>query len=178
MSTRTAPRIAALSSALALGCLLTAATSRAAGPCSSRTYELPVPDASTLHLKDGEHTIASVSTERGKLEARVTVKGSAISEVDLFLNGRRLKEVPESRIPAKLRECTKQAAAPSAPGEWIAGAARLLSDVVEHEADAFNKKCVFKVTASCYEYSKGQFWCVYRVCCGTSCHFETDDLPG
>src|SRR5262249_37179656 len=144
-----------------------------ASPCSTKTYELAVPDASTLHLRDGDHVIAAVSTEHGKLEVRVHVKGDAISENEFFLNGKPLRRVLESGVPRDVLKCQQLKASRTAE-DWILAAANAVSTLVEHAAEARNTKCVYEVTATCYEYAKNQYVCAYRICCGTSCYIEIE----
>ncbi len=165
--------LAALSLSLAL-----AGSASAAGPCSSKTYELTVPDPATLHLKDGSHVIASLNTEHGKLEVRVRVKGGVVSDDGFWANGRRLREGKESDLKPELLKCLKEQHASLSSSEgWIATTARVVSSLVEHSAEARITKGVLKVTATCYEYKAGQYFCAYRVCYGTNCHIEFDDLP-
>lgn len=170
---RTQRWIVPLSLAFALG----ASGARAADPCSSKTYELNVPDAATLKLKDGVHTIAAVKMETGKLEVRVRVKGIEISENEFWANGKLLKEMPESSIPKDLRRCLTPAKASLAPGTLVEEAARVLSGWLEREAEARNTRCVYKVTATCYQYAAGKYWCAYHVCCGSSCSVDFDPVP-
>jgi hypothetical protein len=75
----------------------------AAAQLTNKTYSLDVPDVDTLNLTDGEHTVASVDTDHGKLEARVTVKGKVISDNRYFIRGKPLKEIPERQLPGWIR---------------------------------------------------------------------------
>jgi len=64
-----------------LVCLTLGLAVPAAAQLTNKTYNLDVPDTDTLKkLKDGEHVIAAVETDRGKLEVRVRVKGKAVSD--------------------------------------------------------------------------------------------------
>jgi len=72
-----------------------------------KTYRLDVPDPAELTLKDGDQVIASTSTPNGRLEARVTVKGGVASEPRIYLAGRLFERIPESDVPAEIRECLK-----------------------------------------------------------------------
>ncbi len=158
--------------------LALAGSAVAADPCSSKTYELNVPDPATLHLKDGEHTIASVNTDQGKFEARVRVKGGVVSDDGFWANGKRLKEGRESDLKPELLKCLKaQKASLSSSEGWIASAAQFASSLVEHSAEAKLSHCLLKVTATCYQHSPGHYFCAYRVCCGSVCHIEFDPLP-
>lgn len=65
---------------LVLACLtLTAAV----GSNTCKVHKLELPDPDTLKLPDGEHVIASVDTENGKFEARVSVKNRIASKPPL-----------------------------------------------------------------------------------------------
>jgi hypothetical protein len=86
-----------------LFCLTLAVAIPAATDC--KTYKLEVPDPASLKLRDGEHTIASMATDHGRFEARVTVKNEVASEPHYYIGGKLLKETPESEIPANLRDC-------------------------------------------------------------------------
>jgi hypothetical protein len=149
----------------------------AASPCSSKTYELNVPDPATLKLKDGEHVIAAVGTDHGKLEVRVQVKGGVISDNEFWANGKRLKEGQESDLRPEVLKCMKTLGASLPPSEgWVAEAARAASSLIENSAEAKNNKnpCLLKVTATCYQSSPGTYFCAYRICCGNNCYIELD----
>ncbi|MFI5119170.1 MAG: hypothetical protein ACHQM4_02085 [Thermoanaerobaculia bacterium] len=154
---------------------LALAVSAAAAPCSSKTYELNVPDAATLQLKDGDHVIAKLTTDRGPFEVHVHVSGKSISDHEFWVNGKRLREGKESDLKPEVLKCLKaqNASLPTAE-DWIAAAARVASNLVEHTAEAA-KSGVLTVTATCYEYAAGKYFCAYRVCYGTACHIEFDD---
>lgn len=155
---------------LASVCIAFALTVPAAAECRSKTYTLDVPDASTLKLKDGEHTIAAVATEQGKLEARVTVKGKIVSETKLFVGGKPLKEISETQIPESVSGCVQKAAL--SPESWIAKAFRTTLDWMVPTVYA-NQPCKLVVTATCGRALDGTWYCVYKVCCGRSCTWET-----
>jgi hypothetical protein len=161
--------------ALALLSLVLAGSLAAAGPCSSKTYSLSVPDPATMQLKDGDHAIATLNTEHGRFEVHVRVSGKTISEHEFWANGRRLKEGKESDLKPEVLKCLKaQSASLPSPEDWIAAAAGAASSLVEHSAEAA-KASVLTVTATCYEYKAGSYFCAYRVCYGTACHIEFDE---
>ena len=151
---------------LALICLTFAPAGVAvAGNCTSKTYEVDVPDTATLKLKDGEHTIAAIETFHGKLEARVMVKRGVVSDPILFLDGKPLKEISKSEIPKALLDCLPKAELPSEG--LLSKASRSILDWVVPPADAKGRKCVWKVTATCLENKDGSFVCHFHSCwCG------------
>jgi hypothetical protein len=128
--------------------------------CGAVTLE--VPDASTLRLKDGEHTIASTMTEWGRFEAKVTVKGRAISEPVYSMGGKVMKPAPESRVPPATLACLKgddrQPAQddPEDLGTWGAPPERADPPVAA--------RC--KVTSSCVKAIGGGGYCWARANCG------------
>ena len=83
--------------------LMLVLTVPAAAQCISG--KLALPKLSSLTLSDGEHVIASTETGRGKLEARVRIRGKAVSDPSYFLGEQRMKDTPESKIPKSLRAC-------------------------------------------------------------------------
>ena len=90
-----------------LGAVCLCLTAAVAGASICKTYRLDVPDPADLTLKDGEQVIASTSTPNGRLEARVTVKGGVASQPRFYLGGRLFETIPESKVPAEVRECLK-----------------------------------------------------------------------
>jgi hypothetical protein len=145
--------------------------------CDSKSFEIPVPDASTLKLAEGVHTIAKAKAPHGEFEVRVRVKGSEISENEFWANGKRLGAKLDAKTPPEFVKCLKEQKVQISDVGFAEEMLRALSGLVEHSAEAKNTKCVLKVTASCYQYAPGKFWCAYHVCCGSSCSVDFDPLP-
>src|SRR5262245_20993462 len=96
----------------------------AAAECTK--YELVLPDLSTLKLPDGEHTVGTLDTKIGKLEARVTVKNKVVSDPRPYRNGTLMKATPDSELPKDLLTCDQKAELPS--GNQFVNAVRSLMD--------------------------------------------------
>lgn len=148
-----------------------------AASCDSKLFEVAVPDASTLKLKDGEHTIAKARAPHGEFEVRVRVKGSEISENEFWANGKHLGAKLDPKTPPEFVKCLKEQKVKVASASFAEEMFRSLSNLVEERADARNTRCVLKVTATCYEYASGKYWCAYHVCCGSNCSVEFDPVP-
>lgn len=157
--------------------LALAAVPAAAADCDSKSFEVAVPDASTLKLSDGIHTIAKAKAPHAEFEVKVRVKAGQSSENEFWANGKHLLEKPEAKTPADFLRCLKSQHVEISSLGFAEKMLGVLSDLVEHPAEARNSACVLKVTASCYEYGSGKYWCSYRVCCGSSCHVEFDPVP-
>jgi hypothetical protein len=157
MANRT--RIRALAKLLGTGAIYCAAMTAAvlvAAEC--KTFDMETPDPETLNLKDGEHVIGSVVTPGGKIEARVVVSGKTISPNQYYLGGKQMRSVPDTRIPADIRECLgiKRTGLPSAVG-WLSSAALALRDWIEPPLEA-RGRC--KVKCHCNQNT---------CCCLASC---------
>src|SRR5690348_4113005 len=98
-------KIAALICSLPL--FADSAAAQVGGECHVGT--LDIPNLSTLSLPDGHHTIASAETGHGRLEARVTVRGKSVSAPEFFLSNRRMGDVPEAKLPKRIRACFRRA---------------------------------------------------------------------
>lgn len=88
---------------------MVSATAMVSAVDTCKSIKLEIPDPKTLKLRDGDHVIAAVDTERGKLEARVNVKNNVAAEPRYFWGGKPLKDTPESEVPESLRDCLKNA---------------------------------------------------------------------
>ena len=162
---------------LGLVCVTLGLAVHAAAECTTKTYTLDVPDATTLKLKDGDHTVAAVATEHGKLEARVTVKGKVVSEPRLFIGGKLLKEISESQILEPVRGCAQKAGLLQKAGlsaeSWIARVVYGALNWIMPTAYARTEACIYKVTAFCGKALDGSYYCIYYVCCGSKCTWQT-----
>ncbi len=117
-----------------------------AAECKVGRVELP--DPTTLKLPDGDHVIGSADTERGRFEARVTVRGKVMSDPRYFIGGRPLQLTPESQAPKDIMQCiqeSRQAAALS--GSWLSRIASSTRDWLEAPVYAWRGKCT--VLPSC-----------------------------
>ena len=86
--------------------MLFCTSSVVSGKCLDETYTMNLPQAiDAAKLPDGEHVVASVPTAHGALEARATVKGGKATGGNLFLNGKPLKPILRSKLPAHTRAC-------------------------------------------------------------------------
>ncbi len=149
----------------------------AADSCDSSSFKIPVPDASTLKLADGLHTIAKAKAPHGEFEVRVRVKGNEISENEFWANGKRLGEKLDPKTPPEFVKCLKEKKVQISAVGFAEEMFRALSGLVEHPAEAKNTRCVYEVTATCYQYAKGKYWCSYHVCCGGHCSVDFDPVP-
>ena len=150
----------------------------AADSCDSKSFEISVPDASTLKLTDGLHTIAKTRAPHGEFEVRVRVKGNEISENEFWANGKHLGAKLDPKTPPEFVKCLKEQRVQISEVGFAEEMLRALSGLVEHAAEAkASKACKYKVTATCYEYSSGNYWCAYHVCCGGHCSVEFDPVP-
>jgi len=145
---------------------LALAVPAAAAEC--REYKMEHQDPNTLKLKDGEHVIASVDTVAGKLEARVSVKGKDVSDPRLFLGGKRLKDITESRIPKEVRECLPKKTGALPSGSWIADAARSILDWIVPPAYAARLCLRWIYSSTCSRDLDGKWYCVVSACCVTT----------
>lgn len=149
----------------------------AADSCDSKSFEISVPDASTLKLKDGVHTIAKARAPHGEFEVRVRVKGTEISENEFWANGKHLGQKLDPKTPPEFVRCLKEQNVKISSAGWAEEMLQSLSGLVEHAAEARNTRCVLKVTATCYQYAPGKYWCAYHVCCGSNCSVDFDPVP-
>jgi hypothetical protein len=149
----------------------------AADSCDAKSFEISAPDASTLKLPDGVHTIAKAKAPHGEFEVRVTVKGKEISENEFWANGKRLGQKLDPKTPPEFVKCLKEQKVQVSEAGFAEEMLRALSGLVEHTAEAKASACVYKVTATCYQYASGKYWCAYHVCCGSSCGVEFDPVP-
>ena len=158
--------------------LVLAVPAAAADSCDSKSFEISAPDASTLKLTDGLHTIAKAKAPHGEFEVRVRVKGSEISENEFWANGKPLGAKLDPKTPPEFVKCLKEQKVQLSDVGFAEEMLRAFSGLVEHAAEAKNSRpCMYKVTASCYQYASGKYWCSYHVCCGGSCHVEFDPVP-
>ena len=164
---------------LAVVCFILGLAASAAAQCSVKDYALDVPDTATLKLSDGEHAIAAVQTEQGRLEARVTVKGGqVVAGPRFFLQGQLLRPIPQSelqsRLPETVRRCAPQKSS-SSPESWYANAARCALDWLVPEAEAV-ARCVWKVQAVCYQNADKTWVCWFHSCCGRHCEDSIESV--
>jgi len=150
---------------LVLACLTLGLTTQARAECTSKTYNLSLPDRATLKLPDGEHSIGSVQTAHGSLEARVSVKGKDVSAPRFLIAGRPLREVSESALPQGLRDCLKK---PSTPDSWMAKAIRSTLDWLVAPAHAESVSSRMRddwyFTELCFKGTNAQQVCTYKAC--------------
>jgi len=160
--TQTSKRLHPMRVILAAVCLSLTAAVPAASVC--KTFRLEVPDPAELKLQDGEQIIASTSTANGRLEARVTVKGGVASQPRYYLGGRLFEKVPESKVPAEIRECLKssqRAQNAGLPSSGLLGSVRPSLSLVAPVAYAKEPKI------KCVVLSSGCLgsYCFATVCC-------------
>ena len=106
------------------------------------------------------------------------VKGNEISENEFWANGKHLGAKLDPKTPPEFVKCLKEQKVPDLRGRLRRGDAAGASGLVEHAAEAkASKACKYKVTATCYEYSSGNYWCAYHVCCGGHCSVDFDPVP-
>jgi hypothetical protein len=148
-----------------------------AADCDSKAFEISVPDAATLKLSDGVHTIAKAKAPHGEFEARVRVKAGNVSENEFWANGKKLELKLDPKTPSDFQRCLKSQKVEISSVGFAEEMLHALSGLVEQRAEAATRACVYRVTATCYEYSSGKYWCSYHVCCGSSCHVEFDPVP-
>ena len=147
---------------LPLVCLTLGLAVPAAAEC--KTYKLDIPDTDTLKLPDGEHVIASVAHEKGRLEVRVNVKSGVVSERQFFLGGKLLTKKAEAQVSKPILDCLKKLLP---PGSSIADSGHKghMFDWIVPTVYAAAPKCVLN-GISCRD-SVGQ--CCALVCCGDQC---------
>jgi hypothetical protein len=76
-----------------------------AADCSMATLELP--DLNVLKLPDGDQVVATVMTERGKLEVHVHVAKGVASEPTFVMAGKPMIKIPESKLPRSSHSCLR-----------------------------------------------------------------------
>lgn len=140
-------------------------------PCN--VHRLEVPDPSDLKLKDGEHVLAAVDTEKGKFEARVNVKDKIASKPQFFIGGRLLRQVPEAEIPQPIRECVQNGGEDSRRSESefpnLSQAAD--SRILATAPAPYRIRCT--AVANCAPQSDGKYLCAVKVCCsGAGCEWD------
>jgi hypothetical protein len=153
----------------ALVCVSSGAPVAVAAQCVP--FKLDVADPATLSLQDGDYVIGAVDTERGKFEARVSVRGKVVSEHRFFLGGRLLRPTPESQVPPVIRACFQNAQFGAEPsGGWLATAARSIREWVEPTAEAVSGKCT--VGGYCRDTSAAHGYCCAVANCSGSIGFH------
>jgi len=163
---------------LAVLCFTFGLAVSAAAQCSVKNYTLDVPDTATLRLSDGEHAIAAVQTDQGKLEARVTVQGGkVVSGPWFFLSGQLLRPISQaelqSRLPEPLRHCAQNRS--SSSESWFGDAASCVLDWIVPEAHAVNR-CVWTFQAVCYKNADATWVCWIHGCCGRTCEDSIESV--
>jgi hypothetical protein len=146
---------------LALACFTLAAAVPPVDRC--KAHKLEIPDPGTLKLADGEHVIASVDTENGKFEARVSVKNKVASKPRFYIGGKLLNPARESEIPKEFRDCLKEA-------QRSASASRSPLENPAHGALAWlppaaSAAVSCRAWATCGKAINGRYYCVGEVCC-------------
>ncbi len=86
----------------ALGLAAGAAVGVAAA-CNVFQLDFEIPD----DLRDGDHVLARTRSPAGTLVASVTVRNGTAGQPWLTLNGKKLRVIPESSVPAAVLPCLK-----------------------------------------------------------------------
>lgn len=127
--------------------------------CIRERVTLQLPDMDGAGLRDGQHVIAATETKFGKLEARVNIKGKAVSEPNFYLGEKPLKPTAENDLPKGARICLKKAATSAPPGltkiVYSKGRTVVFSVVWSHCDEG---GCTYVV-----ECNEGGRWCGYYV---------------
>jgi hypothetical protein len=148
---------------LVLVCFTLGLALPAAAEC--KAFKLEIPDSGTLNLPDGQHIIAAIGTEKGKLEVRVNVKAKVFSPFELLLAGKIMKPTPQAQVDKSILDCLKKQLP---PGRSIANSRGSSFDWfvrTAHAAPMRTSLCVILGT-NCRD-SVGQ--CCSLVCCDDQC---------
>jgi len=89
--------------------LLTFSSAVAFADCINESYPMKFPSrAEIAKLKDGDHSLATVKTSHGTLEARTVVKAGKAGEIVIYHEGQPLKDVQLKDLPQSSQSCAKQ----------------------------------------------------------------------
>lgn len=128
-----------------------------AATCNVFQFDFEIPD----DLRDGDHVLASTRGPAGRLVASVTVRNGRAGQPWLTLNGKKMKVVPESSVPAAVLPCLKDSGrSPTGDAFELGEGWGSPGEVGGAPVDV---RC--KVTVKCVEAVGGGGYCSARAVC-------------